>query len=195
MSDFVFGQVGLHQGSVLSPLLFAIVTLSVRDGSLLELLYADDLVLCGASVEEVMGKYKKWREELEGKRLCVNVGKTKGMQLLKGKWRVTTKTDPCGVCGERGGCKSIKYLQCKKWVHHRCSDVSHKVGLTAVRDVFVCRSCLGLVAAEVEVPVSKCGNDKPEMVNKFCYLGDMLRSCVGVTEAVSARIGSALKKF
>ena len=81
--------------------------MSVRDGSLLELLYPDDLVLCGESVKEVMGKYEKWKEALGERFLCVNVGKTKAMQLLNGKRRVTAKIDPNGVCEERVGCKSV----------------------------------------------------------------------------------------
>ena len=47
-------KIGLHQESALSPLLFIMVmdvlTEDVRDGSLMELLYADDLVLCGESL-------------------------------------------------------------------------------------------------------------------------------------------------
>ena len=47
-------KIGLHQESALSPLLFIMVmdvlTEDVRDGSLMELLYADGLVLCGESL-------------------------------------------------------------------------------------------------------------------------------------------------
>ena len=38
-------KVGLHQGSVLSPLLFAVVSSEARGGLPSELLYADDLVI------------------------------------------------------------------------------------------------------------------------------------------------------
>ena len=45
----------------MSPLLFIMVvnvlTDDVRDGSLMELLYVDDLVLCLVSLNEVMDKY------------------------------------------------------------------------------------------------------------------------------------------
>ena len=58
-------KVGVHQGSAFIPLLFTMVmdilTEDVRDGSLMELLYADDLVLCGESLNEVMDKYGRWK--------------------------------------------------------------------------------------------------------------------------------------
>ena len=47
-------KVGVHQGSTLSPPLFIMVTdvltEDVRDSSLIQLLYADDLVLCGGII-------------------------------------------------------------------------------------------------------------------------------------------------
>ena len=72
----------------------------VRDGSLMELLYAGNLVLCGESFNEVMEKYERWKNAVQGKGLRVNVDKTKDMQLLFGKKSGVSKVDPCGVCCE-----------------------------------------------------------------------------------------------
>ena len=134
-------KVGVHQESVLSPLLFIMVmdalTEDVRDGSLMELLYADGLVLCGESLNDVMDKYKRWKNAVEGKGLRVNVDKTKGMQLSFGKKSRVSKVDPCGVCGERVGCNSIQCTKCQRWVHRRCSDVPRQVSLLSCWDIFV----------------------------------------------------------
>ena len=76
-------KAGVHQGSALSRFLFIIIMdvliEGVRDGSLIELLYADDLVLCGESLNEVMGKYSRWKNGVERKGLRVNVNETKGI--------------------------------------------------------------------------------------------------------------------
>ena len=57
-------KVGVHQGYASTPHLVIIVmdvlTIGVRDGSLMELLYADDLVLGRESLNEVMDKYERW---------------------------------------------------------------------------------------------------------------------------------------
>ena len=117
-------KVGIHQRSALTSLLFIIVmvvlTEGVRDGSLMELLYADDLVLWGESINEVMDKYGRWKNAVEGKVLSVNVHKTKGMQLIFGKKSSVSKVDPWGVCGERIGCNSIQCTKCQRWVHRLC---------------------------------------------------------------------------
>ena len=58
-------KVGVHQGSVLSPLLFVavmeVVTQKVREGLPWELLYADDLVLVAQSIEELKEKAQQWK--------------------------------------------------------------------------------------------------------------------------------------
>ena len=48
-----------------------VLTEDVRDGSLMELLIAGDLVLCGESLNEVMDEYGRWKNAVEGKDLRV----------------------------------------------------------------------------------------------------------------------------
>ena len=113
-------KVGVHQGFALSPILFIIImdvlTENVRDGSLMELLYAEDLVLCGESLNEVMDKYGRWTNAVKGKGLRVNVNKinkTKAMQLLFWKKSSVSKVDPCGVSSEQVGFNSIQCTKCQ----------------------------------------------------------------------------------
>ena len=115
----------------------------VADVSLMELLYADDIVLCGESLNEVMDKYGRWKNALEGKGLRVNVDKTKGIQLSFGKKSNVSKVDLCSICGEEVDCSSIHSTKCQRWVHRRCSDVPRQVSLLLCWDVFVCKTCLG----------------------------------------------------
>ena len=76
-------SVSVHQGSVLSPLLFIIIMEALsrefRTGCPWELLYADDLVIVANSFEELKAKLKQWKNGLERNGLKVNVGKTKIM--------------------------------------------------------------------------------------------------------------------
>ena len=74
-------KVGVHQESALSALLFVImvdmITESVRNGLMSEMLYADDLVLASETMEGLRETFWKWKEAFESKGLKVNLGKTK----------------------------------------------------------------------------------------------------------------------
>ena len=96
-------KVRAHQGSVLSPLLFVIVleALSRECRSTLpwELLYADDLVVIGESLEDLDTWYTAWKHCMRCKRLKVNLAKTKVMisDVNRGP-SFTSRKHPCGVC-------------------------------------------------------------------------------------------------
>ena len=78
-SDSFNVNVGVHQGSVLSPLLFIIVLEALsqefRNGSPWELLYADDLMIIAETIEELSQKLDAWKVNLEKKGLRVNMNK------------------------------------------------------------------------------------------------------------------------
>jgi len=96
-------RVGVHQGSVLSPLLFVIVMKAISRefaiGLPWELLYADDLVVIAEDENELIVKLNQWKSCLQRKGLKVNVSKTKA--LVSGgtcNEIVTSGKYPCGVC-------------------------------------------------------------------------------------------------
>ena len=64
-------KVGVHQGSVLSPLLFILVLEALsrdfRTGAPWELLYADDLLIMADSLEECIARLKAWKDAMEKK--------------------------------------------------------------------------------------------------------------------------------
>ena len=92
-------QVAVHQGSVLSPLLFTIavdvIWENAREGLMNKILYADDLVLMSESIENSKNKFLKWKEAFESKGLKVSLKKTKVMvSSSKGKV-LKSSVDPC----------------------------------------------------------------------------------------------------
>ena len=193
-------KVGVHQGSVLSPLLFIAVmeaiSRSFRHGLPFELLYADDLVLIAESEKELLERIEVWKGGLEAKGLRVNMGKTKIMKCHTGPAQgVASVKYPCGVCREGVGADSIICSKCAKWIHHRCSDVKGKL---KPDPSFQCRSCIDKTqcvdsAAPVVEDVGADG--EIEHVERFCYLGDMIGRGGGAEDAARCRIRCAWGKF
>ncbi|KAK3549947.1 hypothetical protein QTP86_016866 [Hemibagrus guttatus] len=76
-------EVGLHQGSALSPFLFAIVmdqlSEEVRQESPWTMMFADDIVICSESREQVEENLERWRFALERRGMKVNCSKTEYM--------------------------------------------------------------------------------------------------------------------
>ena len=83
LSDSFDVKVGLYQGSVLSPLLCAVVmdvaSSEAISGLRSELLYADDLVLMTPTMQQLGRHMDEWRPSLIGKGLKENAGKSKVM--------------------------------------------------------------------------------------------------------------------
>ncbi|MCU7898061.1 MAG: hypothetical protein KZQ61_05230, partial [Candidatus Thiodiazotropha sp. (ex Lucinoma aequizonata)] len=191
--------VGVHQGSVLSPLLFIIVlealSMEFRTGCPWELLYADDLMISAVSMEELLVKVETWKSGMEKKGLRVNMGKTKilvsgtNLDLLKKSGK-----DPCAVCLTGTGSNAIVCGGCSLWVHKKCSGIK---GPLRPDPEFRCARCLGRARpidgrSMTEVMV---GDEKLEAVPEFCYLGDMLSAGGGCDLAAVTRCKCAWGKF
>ena len=191
-------KVGVHQGSVLSSLLFIIVLEALsrefRSGVPGEDLYADDLVIIAESLEECDRRLLTWKEAMEKKGLRVNAGRTKiiicgtGLDLLQSLGEF-----PCAVCGSGVGSNSIFCNGCKHWVH------KIYIGLKRLKKDpdYRCTRCQGTARPldgrpQKEVQV---GPDKLEVVASFCHLGDMLSAAGGCKLSTTTRVKTAWKKF
>ena len=80
ITDIIPVGVGLHQGSSLSPYLFAMImdvlARGIKDLSPWCMLYADDIVLCSTRSEVVEKKLEEWRRAMEDRGLKINRTKT-----------------------------------------------------------------------------------------------------------------------
>ena len=80
-------DVGVHQGSVLSPFVFATVmdhpTEEVRRETPWNMLFADDVVLVNETREGVEEELERWRETLESRGLKVSRAKTEYICINK----------------------------------------------------------------------------------------------------------------
>ena len=189
----------VYQGSVLSAILFNIVMQAIADnfkkGLPLELLYADDLVLLAESRVELERRLTEWISRLKEKGLRVNIGKTKVMNCKVGVGQVENSGKfPCGICRKGVGVNSICCISCKKWIHKRCSGVGGSLGKMGD---FTCRICIGggiKLVGEAKQFVFGTSN-KIEVVEKFCYLGDVIRKEGGAEESLRARVRCAWGKI
>ena len=189
-------NVGVHQGSALSPLLFILImeeaTKECQGEALWHLLYADDLVLTAESREAVERKFMEWKRPLEDRGMKVNLGKTKLMVTGKKSEVIRSGRYPCGVCGRGVAANSIFCNGCQSWIHQRCS------GLRVVREDpdFRCKSCTDQDAPQQdEDDTIQIDGDRIEEVKEFCYLGDLLDSEGSVERTARMRVAAAWRKW
>ena len=169
--------------------------------SLLELLYADDLVIIASSEKELVERLRDWKKRMEDRGLRVSMPKTKcmvsgeGLDVLEDEGKY-----PCAVCRKGVGSNSIHCTSCLHWVHHKCSLIEGRI---KEDPDYVCPRCRGLSrpidgrpAPTIKVETI---DDKGKVVEtfdvdvvaKFGYLGDMLEAGGGCTKAITNRCGIA----
>ena len=94
-------KVGLHQGSALSPFLFAVImdwlTDKVRREPPWTMLFADDIVICEETREEMERRLESWRYALERRGMKVCMSKTKYLFISRGNDNETVKMEDTKV--------------------------------------------------------------------------------------------------
>ena len=100
---------------------------------------------------------------------------------------------PCGVCSKGVGSNSLLSTNCLKWVQKKCSGI--KGSMSKVAKSFICRGCLNPVTSAGRSSMDVVASAKLELVDKFCYVGDMLSVDGDADAAVEARIRIGWNKF
>jgi len=137
--------------------------------------------------EQLTKRHNEWKDNVESIGMRVSMNKTNVM-ISGERQKVKQKAArwPCGVCSEGVGSNLLQCTSCQKWVHKKCSGV--KGSMSKVAMSFFCRGCLNPVTSAGCTSVDIWASAKLELVDKFCYLGDMLSVDGDADAAVEARI-------
>ena len=104
-------KVVLHQGSALRPFLFAVImdrlTDEVRREPLWTMLFADDIVICEETREEVERRLESWKYALERRGMKVSRSKAEYLCINGGNDNKTVKIEDTKV----PRVKKFKYLE------------------------------------------------------------------------------------
>jgi len=107
-------DVGLHQGSILSPLLFIIIMDIIGDNldekAPWTMFFMDDLVLSNEKGEHLEGKLEEWRKTLEEAGIKVSRAKTEHLPSPGAQGSVRVKQYGLEERTELPKCSSFKYL-------------------------------------------------------------------------------------
>ena len=107
--------IGLHQGSILSPYLFALVmdelTMHIQDDIPWCMLFADDIVLIDETKSGVNAKLDVWREVLESKGFKISRTKTEYIKCNFSESRNTSEEAVKIVSQEIRKSENFKYLR------------------------------------------------------------------------------------
>jgi len=139
-------------------------------------------------------KLNKWKDNVEIRGMRVNVNKTK--DVISGKCQKLMQKAarlPCGVSGRGVDSISIQCFSCQKWIHKKCSAI--KGTMSKVLKSFIYIGCLNPVIDICHTSVDIGVNAHLKLVDKFCYLGDMLSVDGDADVAVEARIRMGWNKF
>ena len=134
-SEFFPVKVGLHQGSAISPYLFALIldelSRGIQEGIPWSMIFADDIVLVAESADGLNNRLEHWREALEDNGLRVSRDKTEYLKCVFSRIEIG-HNDETEVCiGDQilSPKESFRYLG--SVIHNSGridDDVTHRIG-------------------------------------------------------------------
>ena len=144
-------NVGMQQGSVLTPFLFSVVADVVSefaiDDALSESLHADDVLQMSETIVGLRNKISEWMESFESKGLNVNLLKTKVMvsSSITKDGLSNSNVDTCGFSSFREKANSVL---CGKLIHGTCAREKWVTPMFSGN--FACRKYEGNIGVAVE---------------------------------------------
>ena len=147
--------------------------------------------------QNLIKRLNEWKNNVENRGMRANMNKTKVMisgerqkpVQKAARWRVVNVAEVFVVVQY-----SVQY-SCQKWVHEKCSGI--KGSMYKVMKSFICRGCSNHVISTGHTSVGIGASANLEVVDKFCYPGDMLSvdGDADADAAVEARIRIGWNKF
>nr|GEW20712.1 hypothetical protein [Tanacetum cinerariifolium] len=133
-TEFFLVEVGLHQGSAISPYLFALILNDLSRGIQEDiswcLIFADDIALVSESAEGLNNRLENWREALEDNGLRVSKEKTEYLRCDFGKVEIAHNEEVDIRIGDKilQPKESFRYLGSMTHKSERIDeDVSHRI--------------------------------------------------------------------
>ena len=107
-----------------------------------------------------------------------------------------------GVCQKTGkfpcskgvGANSMRCTKCKLWIHSRCTGTLGKINKENAK-TFICTTCLVPKPQLEQTEKIVIGDYAYDVVQQFCYLGDMLNAGGGAKASSVCSTRWAYKKF
>lgn len=134
LTEEMFIKVGVHQGSVLSPVLFIIVMYFIVRGLntedvVVDRTFADDIVLASSDADALQRIFNKWAEAIESHGLRISRTKTETLSCLFSNQNGASP-DFCLKGEVLPKCNNFKYLGSILSQNGDCeSDVNHRVSV------------------------------------------------------------------
>ncbi|GJR06286.1 retrovirus-related pol polyprotein LINE-1 [Tanacetum coccineum] len=182
-TEFFPVEVGLHQGSAISPYLFAMIlddlSRGIQEDIPWSMIFADDIVLVSESTEGLNNRLENWREALEENGLRVSREKTEYLRCDFGNGEIAHNEEVDVCIGDKilQPKESFRYLGSMIYKSGRIDeDVSYRIKASWLKSE--CWPIMKALTNRVEVAELRmlrwtCSRTMLDMIPNGVYRGDL----------------------